>query len=44
MGSCDIGEEIKEILAIRDELSEEEFVFYVPASDTEIVAWEENIK
>ncbi len=44
MGSCDIGEEIKEILAIRDELSEEEFVFYVPASDTEIVAWEEKYK
>ena len=44
MGSCDIGEEIKEILAIRDELSEEEFVFYVPTSDTEIVAWEEKYK
>ncbi len=44
MSKCDIREEIKEILAIRDELSEEEFVFYAPTSDTEIVTWEEKYK
>lgn len=41
MNNCNISEEIQEILEIRDELSEDEFVFYDPVSDTEIVKWEE---
>lgn len=39
-----IKDEIQEILAIRDELLEEEFVFYAPISDIEINKWEERNK
>ena len=39
-----IKKEIEEILEIRDELLEEEFVFYAPQSDVEIRTWEEKNK
>lgn len=39
-----IKKEIEEILKIRDELLEEEFVFYAPQSDVEIRTWEEKNK
>lgn len=42
--SSDIKKEIQEILKIRDELCDEEFVFNNPISDIEIKKWENENK
>lgn len=42
--SGNIKEEIQEILEIRNELCDEEFVFYNPISDIEMKKWEDERK